>query len=55
VRAQLYVALDAGHISDAEFKLLRGEVESCSGKISRFMAYLRERNVQRKAAPASPR
>jgi four helix bundle protein len=40
LRAQLYVALDAGYISQEEFDLLKREVESCSRLIRRFMEYL---------------
>jgi four helix bundle protein len=45
VRAQLYVALDAGHITESEFEELRTSVETCSGKISRFMSYLKGRKA----------
>lgn len=40
LRAQLYVTLDAGYITEQEFAKLRGETEICSRLISRFMAYL---------------
>jgi four helix bundle protein len=43
LRAQAYIALDAGHITSIEFqKLLKG-CELCSGQISRFMTYLQAR------------
>jgi four helix bundle protein len=40
LRAQLYVALDAGYISQSEFDLLKREVELCSRLIRRFIDYL---------------
>jgi four helix bundle protein len=41
VRSQLYVALDAGYITDQELTRLRTAAEYCSGKIQRLMEYLR--------------
>ena len=41
LRAQAYVALDAGYVTAAEFDALRKQCEKCSGQISKFMAYLR--------------
>jgi four helix bundle protein len=40
VRSQLYVALDAGHISETDFARLRSAPEACSGKIRRLIDYL---------------
>jgi four helix bundle protein len=40
VRAQAYVALDAGYIEQAEFKELYERCDKCSRQISRFMQYL---------------
>jgi four helix bundle protein len=42
VRAQLYVALDAGYIAEDEFAELFDMAEKCSRQLSRFIAYLRE-------------
>lgn len=41
VRSQLYVALDAGYITEEEQAGLRTAAEYCSGKIQRLMEYLR--------------
>ena len=60
LRAQLYVALDAGYIKEDEFTRLTGQTESCSRLISRFMAYLdsqpnarrvRESNIEYQVNP----
>ncbi len=40
LRAQLYVALDAGYLSQEEFSRLKTETEHCSRLISRFISYL---------------
>jgi len=40
VRAQAYIALDRGYISQAQFDQLRDLAEKCSRQISRFMTYL---------------
>lgn len=40
LRAQLYVALDAGYITQQEFDALRQQTESCSRLLNRFMSYL---------------
>ena len=40
LRAQLYVALDAGYIKEEEFVRLTGQAESCSRLLHRFMIYL---------------
>src|SRR6266545_3366573 len=40
LRAQAYVALDAGYISEAQFERLCSLAESCSRQINRFTAYL---------------
>lgn len=40
LRAQLYVALDAGYLSQEEFSRLKSETEHCSRLISRFISYL---------------
>ncbi|OQA42180.1 MAG: hypothetical protein BWY52_02299 [Chloroflexi bacterium ADurb.Bin325] len=40
LRAQLYVALDAGYISQEEFNRLKSEAALCSRLVSRFISYL---------------
>ncbi len=40
LRAQLYVALGAGYLSQEEFSRLKTETEHCSRLISRFISYL---------------
>lgn len=40
LRAHLYVALDAGHISELQFQDLVARATSCSGQISRLITYL---------------
>jgi four helix bundle protein len=40
LRAQTYVALDAGYIEQAQFESLMDLSDKCSRQISRFMAYL---------------
>jgi four helix bundle protein len=48
LRAQAYVALDAGYIDDAQFGQLFNLAEKASRQISRFMAYLETQpNVRR--------
>ena len=41
VRAQLYVALDAGHLAQAQFEQLFDLAEKCSRQLSRFIGYLK--------------
>jgi len=41
VRAQLYVALDAGYLSSDEFDALRDLADKCSRQLARFINYLR--------------
>jgi len=40
LRAQAYVALDAGHLSQPEFEALQERADKCSRQISRLMSYL---------------
>ena len=40
LRAQIYVALDAGYLVQAEFEILFELCDKCSRQISRFMQYL---------------
>ena len=42
LRAQLYIALDQGYMTDEEFKKLYAEAEQINRMISGFMNYLRE-------------
>ena len=44
LRSQAYIALDAGHINQADFKQLFDLVEKCSCQLSRFMTYLQSSN-----------
>lgn len=46
VRAQLYVALDAGYLNIETFKLLNGLVLDCSRLIASFIEKLKASNVQ---------
>jgi four helix bundle protein len=41
LRAQLYVALDAGYISDEEFAELLELAKVCSRQLTRFIVYLK--------------
>ncbi len=42
LRAQTYVAKDAGYLSVDDFAELKTLCEKCSGQISKFMTYLRK-------------
>jgi four helix bundle protein len=44
LRAQFYVAQDAGYISKREFQSLRDQSAKCSAQISRLMDYLKRSN-----------
>jgi four helix bundle protein len=46
VRSQLYVALDARHIPQAEFDRLFGQAEEVSRMIKGFMDYLSDCNIK---------
>lgn len=46
VRAQLYVALDAGYLSEEKFKDLKFKVEECSKLISNFIKSLKSSEFQ---------
>lgn len=41
LRAQLYVALDAGYLDDKTFRHLFDQAEKCSRQLARFIAYLK--------------
>lgn len=48
VRAQLYVALDAGYLDQAQFDELYDLADKCSRQLARFMQYLqRHANARR--------
>ena len=44
LRAQLYVAHDAGYLDSNQVASLRSECEKCSGQIQKLMAYLKKCN-----------
>ncbi len=48
VRAQLYVGMDAGYLTEAEFDELFDLADKCSRQLSRFIAYL-------ESQPSGPR
>ena len=41
LRAQAYVALDAGYLTSAEFEQVFDQVDKCSRQLSRFIQYLK--------------
>jgi four helix bundle protein len=44
LRAQFYVAQDAGYISQDQFQSIQDQCAKCSAQISRFMDYLKRSN-----------
>lgn len=48
VRAQLYVALDVGYLTEDAFRSLFTQAETCSRQLSRFITYLRQHPDQRR-------
>jgi four helix bundle protein len=52
LRAQLYVAHDAGYLTPDQFRTLQDQCEKCSSQISRLMAYLKS-NVPARSNDAS--
>lgn len=48
VRAQLYVALDAGYIDETQFDALRNLAQTCSRQLSAFISYLKKRPDRRR-------
>ena len=40
LRAQTYVALDVGYLTDSESERLLDEIDKCSRQIGRLMAYV---------------
>ena len=44
LRSQFYVALDASYLGEVQFQELRGQVETCSCQIARFMQVLGSRS-----------
>jgi four helix bundle protein len=53
LRAQMYIAHDAKYLTRAQAVQLRSECEKCSGRISRFMAYLKA-NPRPSTTPVKP-
>ena len=49
LRAQGYVAHDAGYLDSDRLNKLQQQCETCSGQISRFMEYLRGTNKRMKS------
>ena len=49
LRAQSYVALDAGYLKQAEFDSLSNLADKCSRQLSRFIAYLEQQPNTRRA------
>ena len=47
LRAQTYVALDAGYLSPAQFQKLFQLAEACSRQLSRFISYLQTNPTKR--------
>jgi four helix bundle protein len=47
LRAQFYVAQDAGYISQDQFQSIQDQCAKCSAQISRFMDYLKRSNPRR--------
>jgi four helix bundle protein len=46
LRAQAYVALDAGYFDQPQFDEIFNMTDKCSRQISNFMTYLKRSNVQ---------
>jgi four helix bundle protein len=46
LRAQAYVAHDAGYLTSEQLKTLHEQCEKCSSQISRFMDYLKRTNAR---------
>jgi len=44
LRAQFYVAQDAGYLSEDQFQSIQDQCAKCSAQISRFMDYLKRSN-----------
>jgi four helix bundle protein len=44
LRAQFYVAQDAGYLSEDQFQSIHDQCAKCSAQISRFMDYLKRSN-----------
>lgn len=47
LRAQSYVALDAGYLAESDFSKLMSLTETCSRQISSFMTYLKGVKTER--------
>ena len=55
LRAQFYVAQDAGYISPNQVQTLRDQCSKCSSQISRLMSYLQRCNSKTSASGSSPK
>lgn len=53
LRAQCYVAVDAGYLSRDQFRSLSDQCEKCSSQISRLMAYLKSNTSSLKPSNTS--
>ncbi len=54
VRAQLYVAADAGYLDQAQFRALYDQAESCSRQLRSFMTYLESSAPSHRLREPSP-
>ena len=54
LRAQLFVALDAGYVTDEEFHELRDLAEKISAQISRLSAYLKSASERNRVSEECP-
>ena len=54
VRAQLYVAADAGYLDQAQFRALYDQAESCSRQLRSFMTYLESSASSHRLRESSP-
>ena len=52
VRAQLYVALDVGHVTEDQFDALFVLTETCSRQLSAFISYLKAHRGGRRVGEA---
>jgi four helix bundle protein len=47
LRAQIYIAQDAGYLTNAQSAKLKDQCEKCSGQISRLLSYLKKVGSER--------
>jgi four helix bundle protein len=55
LRAQFYVASDAGYLNAEQVRELQDQCEKCSSQLSRLMGYLKRSNVERRGVGALKR